>query len=273
MMGYGGTSSDQAAVWAAAGTAYAHAASAMHCAVMDACRHAWTAKVDAGRAMGDAAASHGRVVGADNTVNGRAVGETATAMRRTVDAIERSAVEFGQAARLSTATADAWEHAGEALGRAGLDDRARAVRGLSDEARDMARTLGGMADMSRERAALLGQNAAEWVRDTSDWEDGCELVGKRDAWMASGDALQAAATEERVRSDEMLQSTERVVREAAGDLEKVAAEAGRFADAVNGRLDGADVQEAAAAWREGREAAAKAVRDWRLLTAARRPAC
>lgn len=122
----------------------------------------------------------------------------------------------------------------------------------------MARTLGGLADRSRERAVLLGQNAAEWVRDTSDWEDGCELVGKMDAWMANGDALQASAAEERTRSVEMLQSTERAVRTAAGDLERVAAEAKRFADAARGKAGGAGVQEAAAAWRGGEEAVGQA---------------
>ena len=260
--------------------AQARAAAAHQCATLDACRHAWAAKVNAGREMQRAADANGRVVGGGSGSGGsggsgaaggggqaskRAIAETAAAMHRAVDALEGAAVEFSQAARLSGAAADWWARAAAALGRSGLAGAERAARERGEEARKMARTLDDWAGNSRHAARKLGAAAAGWVEDTADWEDGCRMDGGgRDEWMASRDAMREAADGERAMAEDMERQTAGAARVAAGELARVAADSDRRAAAARGELEGEEggpgAREAAAAWKEGMEAAERAAR-------------
>ena len=261
-VGSGGQGAGRAAaVWAAAGTAYARAAAARQCAVIDACWHAWKAKVDAGRAMGRVAAANGRVVRYGNRADRAAVAEATSEMHRTVDALERAAVEFRQAAKLSDAAADGWARAAAALARAGMAERERAARELSGEARKLTHTVEVWADMTGAEAARLGREAGQWVEYTADWEDGCGLAGSRDEWMKRRDKMQTAADREREMAEEMEQRTAEAAETAAGDLRRAAAEAERYAAAARGDLASPDAQEAAAALRDGTDEARRADRD------------
>lgn len=249
-----------AGAWAAAGMAQARAAAAHQCATLDACLHAWTAKANAGDAMRAAAGANGRVVGGGGgRISRRAIAETAAAMHRAVDALDGSAAEFGQAARLSEASAEWWARAAGALGRGGMASRERAARERAEESRRMAETLDEWAGGSAETARMFRDAAAGWVANTAEWDDGCRMDGGgRAEWMASRDAMREAADGELARAEEMGRHTARAARIAAGELAHVAADSDRRAAAARGELEGPDAQEAAAALRDAVAAAERA---------------
>ena len=258
----GGAAAD---VWAAAGMGHARAAALHRCAALDACLHSWAARVDGSGALGDAADARGRIVGGEgNTVSRSAIAATGAAMQRGVDALDRAAVEFGLAARLSGMAADGWDMAEKAFARAGYDKWERTARERSGEGRKMARTLGAWAERSRSTAGTLGQSAGEWVAGTADWPDGAVMEGGRGRWTDRQGELQAAARRERGHAEEMVRQTHAAARVAAGDLERIILEAGRRTDALGwvasaaDRAESADLREAAAALGEGMEAARQA---------------
>ena len=261
---------EAADVWAAAGMAHARAAALHQCATIDACRHSWAARIDAGDAMKKAAVANGRVVGrgkGGGRISRDAIAESAAALQRAVDALDRAAVEFGLAAKLSEESADGWARAEAALGRAG-HRLARVAKERSDEAHKMARTLGAWAKKSRGSAGTLGRSAGEWVADTADWKDGEEAEVDMDAWMERQGGLVAVADTERSMAEAMVRSTDEAARVAAGDLERVAAEteqrlgaAVRAGDGGNGPRTMSslrDMRDAEAALKDGLEAAEKA---------------
>ena len=211
--------------------------------------------------MQRAASANRRVVGGDGQVSKRAIAETAAAMQRAVDAPEAAAAEFSQAARLSGVTADWWARAAGALGRGGLAGTERAARERAEESRKMVRTLDQWAGKSRHAARKFMEAAAGWVADTAEWGDGCRMDGSvRDEWAASKDAMREAADRERAMAEEMERQTAGAARAAAGELARVAADSDRRAAAARGELEEAEphAREAAAAWREGTEAAERA---------------
>ena len=240
--------------------AQARAGAAHQCATLDACRHAWAARASAGSAMQMAADANGRIVGrAGGLVSRSAIAETAAAMQRAVDALEAAAAEFGQAARLSAATAQWWARAAKSLGRGGLGEMATAARERDEEARKMVRTLDRWSRASRQEARGFQKSASGWVANTAGWKDGHRMdrIADRDGWMASRSAMRRAADAERSRAEDMERQTAWGARAAAGELARVAADSDRRAAAL-GVLDGPDAQEAAAAWTEGMEAAGRA---------------
>ena len=259
-------------MWAAAGMAHARAAALHQCATIDACRHSWAARADAGDAMKTAAVASGRVVGGGgdgdgNRISRGAIAESTAALQRAMDALDRAAVEFGLAAKLSKESADEWARAEAALARAG-HGLARVAKERSDEAKKMARTLGTWAKNSRGSAGTLGRSAEEWVADTADWKDGEEAEFDRDEWMERQGRLLEAADAARSLAEAMARSTDDAARVAAGDLERVAAEteerlcmAARAGDGGNGcrtmsSMD--ELRDAEAALRAGMEAAERA---------------
>lgn len=257
-------------MWAAAGMAHARAAALHQCATIDACRHSWAARGDAADAMKKAAVANGRVVGRGDgggRINRGAIAESAAALQRAVDALDRAAVEFGLAAKLSKESADEWARAGEALARA-RHWRADNAKERSDEAQKMARTLGMWAKRSRGSAGTLGRSAEEWVADTADWKDGEEAEVDMDAWMERQGGLVEVADAEQSMADTMMRSTDEAARVAAGDLKRVAAEAeqrlGAAARAGGGgngcrtTPSTCELRDAEAALRDGMEAAERA---------------
>lgn len=221
--------------------------------------------MDGGGALKDAAGARGRIVGgAGNTVSRSAIAATGAAMQRGIDALDRAAVEFGLAARLSGMAADGWDMAEKAFARAGYGRWERTARERSGEARKMARTLGAWAERSRSSAASLGRSAREWVGGTAKWEDGAVMDGGRGRWMERQGELRAAAGRERGHAEEMARQTGAAARVAAGDLERIAFEAGRRTAALGWAASDADhaesgeLREAGAALREGMEAARQA---------------
>ena len=208
--------------------------------------------------MQAAADANGRIVGrAGGRVSGSAIAQTAAAMQRAVDALEGAAAEFGQAARLSAATAQWWARAAKSLGRGGVDGMVPVARERDEEARKMAKTFDRWAGSSRKEARRFQKSASGWVKSTGDW-DGCRMDrgGDRDGWKARTNAMRKAADAERARAEDMERQTARGARAAAGELAQVAADSDRRA--AQGALDGPDAQKAAAAWREGMEAAGRA---------------
>ena len=218
--------------------------------------------------MQAAADAKGRIAGgggsggprADRTAAKRAVAEMPASIQRAVDALEAASAEFGQAAKLSEATADWWARAAESFGRAGqagLEGPA-SVRG--EEARKMARTLDEWAGRSGQTAGKFRAAATGWVADTAGWrEDGRAMDGvDRDRWLASGDTMREAADGARALADDMVQKTDRAARVAADELAHTAAESDRRAAAAGDDLARPDAQDALAAWKEGMEAAERA---------------
>ena len=117
------------------------------------------------------------------------------------------------------------------------------------------------AGKSRHAARKFMEAAAGWVADTAEWGDGCRMDGSvRDEWAASKDAMREAADKERAMAEEMERQTAGAARAAAGELARVAADSDRRAAAARGELEEAEphAREAAAAWREGMEAAERA---------------
>ena len=267
-------------VWAAAGMEHARAAAMHQCSTMDACQHSWMARVDAGDAMRDAAVANGRVVGeSGGRISRGAIAENAAAMDRAADALDRAAVEFRMASKLSVMAADGWARAAKALERS-RHGEASAVHSRSDDARKMAQTLEAWAEKSRLSAVDFRRSAGEWVRDTAKWPDGSMFDGDRDEWMKSQGVLLSVAGEERTMGEKMLKSTDETAQVAACDLRQIAAEADRrtgaaelaaanavaAATAVPASVDRAGfdaMREAAAALREGMEAARQAAKDSR----------
>ena len=211
--------------------------------------------------MQAAADANGRIVGmAGGRVSGSAIAQTAAAMQRAVDALEGAAAEFGLAARLSEATAQWWARAAKSLGRGGVDGMVPVARGRDEAARKMAGTLDMWAGNTREDARRFQESASRWAASRAAWEDGCRMDnsgGEMDGWTANANAMRKAADAERARAEDMGRQTAGAARAAAGELARVAADSDRRAAAV-GALDGPDAQEAAAAWREGMEAAGRA---------------
>ena len=264
-------------VWAAAGMEHARAAASHQCATMDACRHSWKARVDAGDAMLDAAVANGRVVGREGgRVSRGAIAETSMAMQRAIDALDRAAVEFSLASKLSAATADGWARAEEALGRAG-HGWVRTAREQSDEARQMAQTLGRWADKSRLLARMFRRSAGEWVADTAEWKDGGRPPVDMDRWMEKQGALVKVANDERAMAENMARCTDAAAKVAAEELARVITEArrrrgaavlaastmtARTKGAAPGGASGSDaLGEAAEALDEGVDAANQAMQD------------
>ena len=180
-------------------------------------------------------------------------------MQRGIDALERAAVEFSQAAKLSHLTADEWGLAREALARSRLDGIAQAALDRSDEARSMARTMDRYAEHSRASAGRMSRAAGRWVKHTSEWKDGDRLAGARGAWLAGRGEMQAAADGEHARAVKMAQGTLATARTAEDELARLTADAKGLTAEAFGRLSGLDAPDAVAALREGMEAASRAV--------------
>ena len=269
--GVGSDATEAADVWAAAGMAHARAAALHQCATIDACRHSWAARGDAADEMKKAAVANGRAVGGGGRGGGRisrdAIAESGAALHRAVDALDRAAVEFGLAAKLSKESADGWARAEAALARAG-HRLARVARTRSDEAREMAHMLGTWAKGSRDSAGTLGRSAGEWVADTADWKDGEEAEVDMDAWMERQGGMVGVADTARSMAEDMARTADEAARVAAGDVERVAAEAepllaaaARAGDGGNGCSTASSTRElrdAEAALRAGMEAAERA---------------
>lgn len=263
MGGGGGQKAGKAAeVWAAAGMEHARAASGRQCAALDACWHAWTAKAAAGEAMLNAIHANGRVAGVEGgRISRDAIAEAAAAMQRGIDALDRAAVEFSQAASLSTVAADWWARAEETLARAGRAGRGRAARDRSDEARKMTQIMEEHADHSRTSADRFRKAADGWVAHTSDWEDGEEVAGRRSLWLARRDEVKAVVDDERARAEGMARRTQEAARLAEGELARMTADSKMLTAEVVGRLEGLGTPDAVAALREGMERAKQAVSD------------
>ena len=254
-------------VWTAAGMEHARAAALHQCAAMDACRHSWAARVDVGRALGDAAGANGRIVGgAGNRVSRSAIAETGAAMQRAVDALERASAEFGLAARLSGMSAGGWDMAERAFASAGRGEWRRTARERFDEARRLEGALKEWADRSRSAACTVDESARGWVDDTADWKDGAEMDGDVGRWMETQGQMQAVADRDLKYAEEMARETDAAVRAAAEDLERITIEAGRRTAALGwvpsaaGHAESDEARRAAAALKEGMEAAVRAER-------------
>lgn len=63
------------------------------------------------------------------------------------------------------------------------------------------------------------------MEDTAEWKDGDEAEVDMDAWMERHGGLVKVADAERSMAEAMVQSADEAARAAAGDLERIAAEA------------------------------------------------
>ena len=253
---------DVADVWGAAGMEHARAASARQCAAIDACRLAWAAEAESGSALRELVGANDEIVaGPGGRIRRGPIADAAAALRRTIDAIERAAVEFSQASKLSDAAADGWERAAKALGMAGLADRAGEARSRAGEAREMARGMEGHAARSRASAATFGQAADRWVANSAEWEDGDVVASGTDGWKERrGGALDIAEGRQKMAED-MERRTRNAARTAEEESAQLNANAEVLTAAAVAWLEGRDEPEAKAALREGMEAAARAARD------------
>ena len=265
--GGGGRAADEdddgaADVWSAAGMEQARAASARQCAAIDACRHAWTAEAESGTALLEVVrANDGIVAGPGGGVRRGPIADAAAALRRSIDAMERAAVEFSQASKLSDVAADGWGRAAEAFGRAGTIDRIRAARDRADEARKMARGMEGHAARSRASAASFEEAANGWVARSAEWEDGDTVVRGSDGWPERRDRAQGVAEGRRARAEDMAQRTLAAARLAEAESAHLAAGTKSLTAGAVALLKNLHAPEAAAALRDGMEAASRAVRD------------
>ena len=258
-----GQSEDRAAdVWGVAGMEHARAASARQCAAIDACRLAWAAEAESGGALRDLVRANDAIVdGPGGGIRRGPIADAAAALRRTIDAIERAAVEFSQASKLSVVAADEWERAAHAFDRAGLVDKPRAARCRADEARKMARGMEGQAARSRKSADTFGKAADGWVARTADWEDGDRACCGMGGWAERRGGALDMADRRRKRAEDMERSTQESARLAEIESDHMAAKTEDLAAKADAILEEIEAPEAAAALREGREAAVRAVRD------------
>ena len=276
MDGSGGQEDDSASaaaadVWTAAGVEHARAASARQCAALDACWHAWTAQAEGAGAIVRAVRANRRAVSGVGGRAGRkgAAAEAVSEMQRAIDVVEGAGVEFSQAAKLSDIAAGGWARAGDALGRAGRDERCRAARDRSDEASKMARAMEVYAARSRESAAKLRSAADGWVTTAARLGSGdgpvADVVageGMRDKWLARRDEMIEAADGKREMAVEMARRTRMSARMAEAESAQLAADSKVFTAGAVARLKNElHAPDAAAALREGMEAASKAVMD------------
>ena len=253
---------DVSDVWGAAGMEHARAASARQCAAIDACRLAWAAEAESGSALGELVRANDAIVaGPGGSVRRGPIADAAAALRRTIDAIERAAVEFSLASKLSDVAADGWERAAKALGRAGLADRAGAARVRAGEAREMARGMDGHAARSRKSAGTFGKAADGWVAQTADWKDGDMLAGGADGWPERRGGAMGIADERKKMAEEMERRTRKAARRAGEESEQMNANADALTAAAVAWLEGRDEPEARAALKEGMADAARAARD------------
>ena len=249
-------------VWGAAGMEHARAASARQCAAIDACRHAWAAEAESGGALRELVGANDEIVaGPGGRIRRGPIADAAAALRRTIDAIERAAVEFSQASKLSDVAADGWERAAKALGMAGLADRAGAARGRAGEAREMARGMEGHAARSRASAETFGQAADRWVANSAEWEDGDVVASGADGWQERRGGALDIADERKKMAEEMERRTRDAARRAEEESAQMNANADVLTAAAVAWLEGRDEPEAKAALEEGIEAAARAARD------------
>lgn len=241
---------------------HARAASARQCAAIDACRHAWTAEAESGAALLDVVrANDGIVAGPGGSVRRGPIADAAAALKRSIDAMERAAVEFSQASKLSDVAADGWGRAAEAFGRAGTADRTRAARDRADEARGMARGMEGHAARSRASAASFGRAADGWVAESAGWEDGDTVVRGSDGWQERRDRARGVAEGRRARAEDLAQRTLEAARLAEAESAHLAAGTRSLTAGAVALLEKVHAPEAAAALRDGMEAASRAVRD------------
>ena len=261
-------------VWAAAGIEYARAASAHQRASLDACWHAWMAQGRGAGSIVKAIRANGRAASATGGRAGRrgALAEAGAEMQRGMDAIEGSAVEFSQTAKLSGMAADAWDRAEYAFARAPHGERARAAHGRSAEARRMAKEMKRYEVRSRASARKMKSAIDGWVASTAAWGDfdgpvggggsgGEESDGRR-VWLARRDEMAGAADEKRAKAEELARRTMVSARMVEVEGARMAADSKALTARAIGRLDeGLDAPEAAAALREGMEAAGRAAMD------------
>lgn len=272
--GAGGKSSEDGrveedSVWTAAGVEYARAASARQRASLDACWHAWTGQGRGAGSIAKAIAANGRAAAATGGRAGRrgALAEAGAEMQRGMDAIEGSAVEFSQAAKLSGMAADWWNKAEYAFAMGRQGERARAADGRSAEARSMAKAMRQYAVRSRASARKMKSAIGEWAASTAAWGDfdgpvvGGEGDGRR-AWLARRDEMLGAANDSRADAEEMARRTTASARLVDVEGARLAADSKALTAGAIGRLsEGLDAPEAAAALRKGMEAASMAVQD------------
>ena len=259
---YGDGEDDVADVWGAAGMEHARAASARQCAAIDACRLAWEAEAESGSALRELVGANDEIVaGPGGSIRRGPIADAAAALRHTIDAIERAAVEFSQASKLSDAAADGWERAAKALGTAGLADRAGAARSRAGEAREMARGMDGHAKRSRASAATFGQAADKWVANSAEWEDGDVVASGTDGWKERRGGALDIAEGRRKMAEEMEERTRNAARMAEEESAQLNANAEVLTAAAVAWLEGRDEPEAKAALKEAMAAAVRAARD------------
>ena len=250
-------------VWGAAGMEHARAASARQCASVDACRLAWAAEAESGDALCELVRANDAIVdGPGGSIRRGPIADAAAALRRTIDAIERAAVEFSQASKLSDVAAGGWERAAHAFDRAGLAGKARAARGRSDEARMMARGMEKQAARSRSSADTFGKAADGWVARTAGWEDGDRISCGMDEWRKRRGGALDMANDRRKRAEDMGRRIRDSARLAEAESAHMASRTGAVTAAAVAWLEGRqDEPEARAALEEGMAEAERAVRD------------
>lgn len=266
-----GADDGTATVWTAAGMEHARAASARQCAALDACWHGWTAQAEGAGAIVKAVRANRRAVSGVGGRAGRkgAAAEAVSGMQRAIDVVDGAGVEFSQAAKLSDIAADGWARAEGAFGRAGQAERRRAAHGRSDEARKMARAMEVYAARSRESAGRLRSAADGWVTTAARLGSGegpvADVVageGIRDIWLARRDEMIEAADGKRRRAVEMARRTRVSAKMAEIESARMAADSKVLTEGAMARLKNElYAPNAAAALREGMEAASRAVMD------------
>ena len=256
-------------VWTAAGVEYARAASARQRASLDACWHAWKAQGRGAESIVKAIEANGRAASATGGRAGRrgALAEAGAEMQRGTDAIEGAAVEFSQAAKLSGMAADWWSKAEYAFAMGRQGERAGAADGRSVEARSMAKAMRQYAARSRASARKMKSAIGEWAASIAAWGDfdgpvdGGEGDGRR-AWTARRDEMLGAANDSRADAENLARRTTASARLIDVEGARLAADSKALTASAIGRLsEGLHAPEAAAALREGMEAASTAAQD------------